>query len=137
MFDFLSPSLLSLSALTLLILLFLSVQVFKDMKIPQIRDPSLPSHADLPESYQAKVSLCYTDTVVFFLNSGPGKHLLAVFKLFNVLLFLSSLCSLFLPLPHCTGGWNTIVDCPYRLWSGLHKLCHIPCSSWLPMPHNF
>ena len=27
------------------------------MKIPQIRDPSLPSIEDLPESYQAKIAL--------------------------------------------------------------------------------
>lgn len=27
------------------------------MKIPQIRDPTLPSHDDLPESYHSKVAL--------------------------------------------------------------------------------
>ncbi|XP_064387125.1 dihydropyrimidine dehydrogenase [NADP(+)]-like [Halichondria panicea] len=34
-----------------------ATEVFKDMKIPQIRDPSLPSISDLPESYLAKVAL--------------------------------------------------------------------------------
>ena len=34
-----------------------SVQVFMNMKIPQIRDPSLPPLSELPESYQAKVAL--------------------------------------------------------------------------------
>lgn len=37
--------------------LFVSPQVFKDMRIPQIRDPSLTSLEKLPESYQAKVAL--------------------------------------------------------------------------------
>jgi dihydropyrimidine dehydrogenase (NADP+) len=31
--------------------------MFMKMKIPQIRDPSLPSIEDLPESYQAKIAL--------------------------------------------------------------------------------
>lgn len=31
--------------------------VFKEMKVPQIRDPSLPPHSQLPSSYQAKIAL--------------------------------------------------------------------------------
>jgi dihydropyrimidine dehydrogenase (NADP+) len=31
--------------------------MFKAMKIPQIRDPSLPKLEDLPESYQSKIAL--------------------------------------------------------------------------------
>ena len=27
------------------------------MKIPQVRDPSLPTHQDLPDSYRSKVAL--------------------------------------------------------------------------------
>ncbi len=38
-------------------LLSFTGQVFKDMRIPQIRDPSLPSLDALPESYHAKVAL--------------------------------------------------------------------------------
>ncbi|XP_060065318.1 dihydropyrimidine dehydrogenase [NADP(+)]-like [Ylistrum balloti] len=34
-----------------------ATEVFKAMKIPQIRDPGLPSPDDLPESFQAKVAL--------------------------------------------------------------------------------
>ncbi|XP_030852787.1 dihydropyrimidine dehydrogenase [NADP(+)] [Strongylocentrotus purpuratus] len=34
-----------------------ATEIFKEMKIPQIRDPTLPSHDDLPESYQSKVAL--------------------------------------------------------------------------------
>ena len=37
--------------------LFSSTKIFKSMKIPQIRDPSLPPLDELPESYDAKVSL--------------------------------------------------------------------------------
>ena len=37
--------------------LLLIVQVFKNMHVPQIRDPSLPSLDELPESYGAKVAL--------------------------------------------------------------------------------
>lgn len=33
------------------------LQVFKDMKLPQIRDPSLPPLEELPDSYRAKVAL--------------------------------------------------------------------------------
>ena len=33
------------------------MQVFKNMRIPQIRDPSLPPLDELPESYDAKVAL--------------------------------------------------------------------------------
>ena len=33
------------------------MQVFKDMRIPQIRDPSLGPLDDLPDSYRAKVAL--------------------------------------------------------------------------------
>ena len=32
-------------------------QVFKEMRIPQIRDPSLPPLDQLPDSYQARVAL--------------------------------------------------------------------------------
>lgn len=32
-------------------------QVFKEMRIPQIRDPSLPSQSELPESYKSKIAL--------------------------------------------------------------------------------
>ena len=39
------------------ILSWFTEQVFKDMRIPQIRDPSLPPHDQLPPSYQAKVAL--------------------------------------------------------------------------------
>ena len=35
----------------------LCVQVFKNMRIPQIRDPSLPPLDELPESFDAKVAL--------------------------------------------------------------------------------
>ena len=31
--------------------------MFMQMKIPQIRDPSLPALEDLPESYKAKIAL--------------------------------------------------------------------------------
>ena len=34
-----------------------ATEVFKEMGLPQIRDPSLPPLSDLPESYQAKVAL--------------------------------------------------------------------------------
>ena len=34
-----------------------SLQTFKEMRIPQIRDPSLPPLESLPESYQAKVTV--------------------------------------------------------------------------------
>ena len=34
-----------------------AVETFKKMKIPQIRDPSLPSHDQLPASYKAKIAL--------------------------------------------------------------------------------
>ena len=33
------------------------VQMFKAMKVPQVRDPSLPSLEELPESYEAKIAL--------------------------------------------------------------------------------
>ena len=36
---------------------FFRFQVFKSMKIPQIRDPSLPLHKDLADSYSSKVAL--------------------------------------------------------------------------------
>ena len=32
-----------------------ATEVFKGMRIPQIRDPSLPALEDLPDSYKAKV----------------------------------------------------------------------------------
>ncbi len=38
-------------------LLVLCVQMFKQMKIPQVRDPSLPPVEALPESYKARVAL--------------------------------------------------------------------------------
>ncbi|XP_013413163.1 dihydropyrimidine dehydrogenase [NADP(+)] [Lingula anatina] len=34
-----------------------AVEVFKDMKIPQIRDPSLPALEQLPSSYHEKIAL--------------------------------------------------------------------------------
>ncbi len=40
---------------------FLFMQVFKKMRMPQIRDPSLPKLDDLPESYKSKV--CITPTM--------------------------------------------------------------------------
>lgn len=33
------------------------VQVFKEMKIPQIRPPDLPPLHELPQSYKAKIAL--------------------------------------------------------------------------------
>lgn len=34
-----------------------ATEVFKEMRIPQIRDPNLPSESDMPDSYKAKVAL--------------------------------------------------------------------------------
>ncbi|XP_060605303.1 dihydropyrimidine dehydrogenase [NADP(+)]-like [Ruditapes philippinarum] len=34
-----------------------ATEVFKEMRIPQIRDPSLPPESDMPDSYKAKVAL--------------------------------------------------------------------------------
>ncbi|XP_065069979.1 dihydropyrimidine dehydrogenase [NADP(+)]-like [Rhopilema esculentum] len=34
-----------------------ATEVFKKMRLPQIRDPNLPSASDLPESYHAKIAL--------------------------------------------------------------------------------
>ena len=42
---------------SVLLLHIIAFQMFKEMRIPQIRDPSAPALADLPESYQAKVAL--------------------------------------------------------------------------------
>ncbi|XP_064625248.1 dihydropyrimidine dehydrogenase [NADP(+)]-like [Lineus longissimus] len=47
-----------------------ATEVFKTMKIPQIRDPSLPSVKDLPESYQARIAL---------LGCGPASISCATF----------------------------------------------------------
>ena len=45
-------------------------KVFKKMKIPQIRDPSLPSKEVLPESYHGKIAL---------LGCGPASISCATF----------------------------------------------------------
>ncbi len=34
-----------------------ATEVFKNMKVHQVRDPSLPSHEQLPPSYKAKIGL--------------------------------------------------------------------------------
>eukprot|EP00106_Octopus_bimaculoides_P021562 XP_014789004.1 PREDICTED: dihydropyrimidine dehydrogenase [NADP(+)]-like [Octopus bimaculoides] len=47
-----------------------AVEVFKQMKIPQIRDPSLPSIENLPNSYRAKIAL---------LGCGPASISCATF----------------------------------------------------------
>jgi len=47
-----------------------ATEVFKNMKIPQIRDPSLPPLEELPESYHAKVAL---------LGCGPASISCATF----------------------------------------------------------
>jgi len=33
------------------------MQVFKEMKVPQIRDPSVPTADKLPDTYKAKIAL--------------------------------------------------------------------------------
>ena len=45
-------------------------QIFKEMKIPQIRDPSMPPLKTLPDSYKAKVAL---------LGCGPASISCATF----------------------------------------------------------
>lgn len=52
------------------ILLHCFNQMFKKMKIPQIRDPNLPRLEDLPESYKTKVA---------FLGCGPASISCATF----------------------------------------------------------
>ncbi|XP_062584181.1 dihydropyrimidine dehydrogenase [NADP(+)]-like [Saccostrea cucullata] len=47
-----------------------ATEIFKAMKIPQIRDPSLPPMEDLPDSYRAKVAL---------LGCGPASISCATF----------------------------------------------------------
>ena len=49
---------------------FSNAQVFKAMKIPQVRDPSLPPLDQLPETYRAKVAL---------LGCGPASISCATF----------------------------------------------------------
>lgn len=33
------------------------LQIFKDMRIPQVRDPNLPPVSEMPESYKSKIAL--------------------------------------------------------------------------------
>ena len=47
-----------------------TLQVFKDMRIPQVRDPSLPSISELPSSYKEKIAL---------LGCGPASMSCATF----------------------------------------------------------
>jgi len=47
-----------------------ATEVFKRMKLPQIRDPSLPTHDQLPESYQTKIA---------FIGCGPASISAATF----------------------------------------------------------
>ena len=52
------------------LMFFSNAQVFKAMKIPQVRDPSLPPLDQLPEIYRAKVAL---------LGCGPASISCATF----------------------------------------------------------
>lgn len=52
------------------IISFVSTQMFKSMKISQIRDPNLPKIADLPDSYRKPIAL---------LGCGPASISCATF----------------------------------------------------------
>lgn len=61
-YSYSAPSLFSI--LKKYFLSFLFIKVFKKMRMPQIRDPSLPKLEDLPDSYKAKVRIVSSSHII-------------------------------------------------------------------------